>query len=401
MTEKKRSVWITSSIQLEQVCDLLPANKGRQSLVASLIRAYDLDQKCDGIIEVSPAKRRDLERFHGKQFLDALLKPREDLDRSSEEYEAFSRLLKSNEEPSFSDDDSDVDDDSDLEAYGLKFDCPVFPFMADYCKWVAGSSIAAARQLIKNVDGGENTIIINWFGGRHHCFKNRAAGFCYINDIVLAITTLRQKFKKVYYLDVDLHHGDGVESAFEFSKNVMTCSIHRHDIGFYPGTGDMSHNSAYTLNIPTKKGLSDGSMMKIIEDIVAPSIERFCPDAIVLQMGCDGLSTDEHKEWNMSIKGYGKVLRYIITKFGKCPIMVLGGGGYNHTETAKCWTYLTSIALGITEEWDIIPEHQNLDEYEQDGFQFWTQDNSSVKQRADSNDESYIKELSSGLIHVI
>lgn len=387
----QRRVWITSSGQLARVCDLLPANQERQSLVTSLIKAYGLEQWCEGIVEVSPATRLDLEKFHGKEFVDVLLRPRYDLDRRLDQFDSISLIV------SVKYDGREAEDsDTSLELYGLKYDCPVFPFMAEYCKLVAGSSIAAARQLIRSL---ENTIVINWYGGRHHCFKNRASGFCYVNDIVLAITTLRQRFKKIYYLDIDLHHGDGVESAFEFSKNVMTCSIHRHDVGFFPGTGSLSKNSAYTLNIPTKKGLSDSTMMKLIERFAGPSIEKFFPEALVLQMGCDGLSTDEHKEWNMSIKGYGKVLSYVMESFRNCPIMILGGGGYNHTETAKCWTYLTSIAVGRSEDWDqkfednTIPEHPFLDEYEKDGYRFWTQDNSVANRRVDENDEQYLQQL--------
>lgn len=387
----QRRVWITSSGQLARVCDLLPANQERQSLVTSLIKAYGLEQWCEGIVEVSPATRLDLEKFHGKEFVDVLLRPRYDLDRSLDHFDTISLIV------SVKYDGREAEDsDTSLELYGLMYDCPVFPFMAEYCKLVAGSSIAAARQLIRSL---ENTIVINWYGGRHHCFKNRASGFCYVNDIVLAITTLRQRFKKIYYLDIDLHHGDGVESAFEFSKNVMTCSIHRHDVGFFPGTGSLSKNSPYTFNIPTKKGLSDSTMMKLIERFVGPSIEKFAPEALVLQMGCDGLSTDEHKEWNMSIKGYGKVLSYVMENFRNFPIMILGGGGYNHTETAKCWTYLTSIAVGRSEDWDqkfednTIPEHLHLDEYEKDGYRFWTQDNSVANRRVDENDEQYLQQL--------
>ena len=133
----------------------------------------------------------------------------------------------------FEDAETQEEDNAELETYGLLHDCYIFPFMSEYVNLVAASSIQAATRLTKErKDNRAQNIVINWYGGRHHCKKNKAAGFCYINDIVLSINVLRRNYRRIFYLDLDLHHGDGVESAFEFSKNVMTCSIHRYDIGF-------------------------------------------------------------------------------------------------------------------------------------------------------------------------
>ena len=78
---------------------------------------------------------------------------------------------------------------------------------------------------------------INWSGGWHHAKRDSAAGFCYVNDVVLAIHRLQAAFKRVMYVDLDVHHGDGVEDAFSFTDKVMTMSIHKHEFGFFPGTG--------------------------------------------------------------------------------------------------------------------------------------------------------------------
>ena len=136
--------------------------------------------------------------------------------------------------------------------------------------------------------------------------------------------------------------------------------------------------------------------LRIVREIVLPLIKNFLPDVLVIQAGCDGLSTDEHKEWNMTIKGYGKVLSFLLNAVGTTSVMILGGGGYNHTETAKCWTYLTSIALGEEdcEEWDLIPDHKYLDAYQDCGFRFWTNENSSyTKLMKDENDQDYIEQI--------
>lgn len=441
---KSRNVWITSSDSLAQICDILPANEGRQTLVTSLIKAFELDQAANGIINIIKLKRRDLERFHGREYLDVLLRKRLNVNEGLSNFDEITDLLKSTkfkDEPEkekrkklvnsndatdelgpdddssdLSDSDtasiesissnpqsiSDGDDLAKLDKYGLSYDCPIFPFMADYSILVSSSSISTASKLIELHElygTSKQNIVINWYGGRHHCFKHKAMGFCYVNDIVLAINTLRKTFKKVFYLDFDLHHGDGVETAFEFSKNVMTCSVHRYDIGFYPGTGDLKSSSKYKINIPTKKGLNDNSMRYIIENIVVPLIMDFGADTLVIQAGCDGLSTDEHKEWNMSIKGYGSILSYILGKVN-IPTMILGGGGYNHTEVAKCWTYMTKIALDQKDEWDIIPEHEYLDSYEGEGFRFWTQDNQDIKHRKDENDEKFLLELKNYILRI-
>lgn len=450
-----RKVWITSSEPLSKIVDLLPANRGRLSLVTSLIKAYELDSKCQDIIGVIRIRRQDLESFHGKQFLFALLKKRSKVDvnlpglkriqealqirefkdtpkipaLAPEEHidivklgnelgEKYNREQESESNDSglelsdfddeitpFEDAETQEEDNTELETYGLLHDCYIFPFMSEYVNLVAASSIHSATRLTKErKDSSAQNIVVNWYGGRHHCKKNKAAGFCYINDIVLSINVLRRSYRRIFYLDLDLHHGDGVESAFEFSKNVMTCSIHRYDIGFYPGTGSLSSTQKTKVNIPVMRGLSDSNMLRIVQEIVHPLIKNFLPDALVIQAGCDGLSTDEHKEWNMTIKGYGKVLSFLLNAVGNTSVMILGGGGYNHTETAKCWTYLTGIALGeekLSEEWDLIPDHKYFDAYQDCGFRFWTNANSSsTKLMKDENDQEYIEQIKTHILDI-
>lgn len=443
----KRKVWITSSELLSEIVDLLPSNKGRLSLVTSLIKAYALDSKCEDIIGVGRVRRHDLESFHGKRFLSILLKHRPKLDANYVELEKVRKALQIkefkdipktpnlvpkdhidivklgdelgdkynrnqesdineselelseiNDEVTLVEDTKQDEDSTELENYGLMHDCYIFPFMAEYVNLVAASSIHSASRLNKvRKDSNVQNVVINWYGGRHHCKKNKAAGFCYINDIVLSINILRRNHRRIFYLDLDLHHGDGVESAFEFSKNVMTCSVHRYDVGFYPGTGSLSSTQKTKANIPVMRGLSDGNMLRIVKEIVLPLIMNFGPDVLVIQAGCDGLSTDEHKEWNMTIKGYGEVLSLLLNSIADISVMILGGGGYNHTETAKCWTYLTSIVLRgekMSDEWTSIPDHRYIDAYQDCSFQFWTSENlNPTRLMRDENDNEYIEKI--------
>lgn len=114
-------------------------------------------------------------------------------------------------------------------------DCPVFEGLYDFCRLYSTGSVLAARSLNK----GESDIAINWAGGLHHAKKNEASGFCYINDCVLGILELLKRFERVLYLDIDIHHGDGVEEAFYTTPRVLTCSLHKFG-DYFPGTGCLS-----------------------------------------------------------------------------------------------------------------------------------------------------------------
>lgn len=110
-------------------------------------------------------------------------------------------------------------------------DCPVFAGLSDHVLWISGGTLTAARQLLNN----ECDIVMHWEGGRHHAHSDEASGFCYVNDIVVGILELQIKFNKILYVDIDVHHGDGVQNAFYSTSRVFTLSFHRHEIGFFPG----------------------------------------------------------------------------------------------------------------------------------------------------------------------
>ena len=118
---------------------------------------------------------------------------------------------------------------------GASEDCPVFDGMWDYFRLYSGASLDAVR----NLTSGHSDIAINWSGGLHHAHKSSAAGFCYINDIVLSIQGLLWTNPRVLYIDIDVHHGDGVEEAFFSTDRVLTLSFHKYGDHFFPGTGAM------------------------------------------------------------------------------------------------------------------------------------------------------------------
>ncbi|KAI5645472.1 histone deacetylase domain-containing protein [Phthorimaea operculella] len=137
-------------------------------------------------------------------------------------------------------------------------------------------------------------ICINWGGGLHHAKKSEASGFCYVNDIVLGILELLKYHQRVLYIDIDVHHGDGVEEAFYTTDRVMTVSFHKYG-EYFPGTGDLRDIGAgkgkyYAVNIPLRDGMDDESYESIFVPIISKVMETFQPSAVVLQCGADSLT---------------------------------------------------------------------------------------------------------------
>lgn len=348
-------------------------------MVDTLIEAYGLHLVCN-VYDVEVAESEDLRVFHGQEYIDRLLQIRSDGEDREIEKIGEIRELEGNRKV------GKESNASDLPNYGLIYDCAPFPALADYVLHVAGASLSAADILVKAKRRGteDRQIAINWYGGRHHCLRDRAAGFCYVNDIVLAILRLRRLFRRIFYLDLDLHHGDGVENAFRHSKNVVTCSIHRHGVGFYPGTGASSLPGSY--NVPTERGFSDSNLHHVIKDLVLPLLERENPEVLVIQCGADGLASDPHKEWNLTIPGLTEAVMKVINFNENTHVLLLGGGGYNHRDTARLWCHITKTVAGVSEEYLEIPNHPELDCFFDEGFQFWTENVSRPKPgRKDEN----------------
>lgn len=123
----------------------------------------------------------------------------------------------------------------------------------------------------KRLNTGASDIAINWAGGLHHAKKSEASGFCYVNDIVLGILELLRVFPRVLYIDIDCHHGDGVEEAFYSSNRVMTCSFHKYG-AYFPGTGQLEDRGTgegfgYAVNVPLKDGLSNAAFHDVFDPV--------------------------------------------------------------------------------------------------------------------------------------
>jgi histone deacetylase 1/2 len=222
----------------------------------------------------------------------------------------------------------------ELQQFNVGEDCPVFEGLYEYCQLSAGGSIGGAIRL----NQGEADVAINWSGGLHHAKRCEASGFCYVNDIVLAILELLKKHRRVLYIDIDIHHGDGVEEAFFTTDRVMTVSFHKYG-EYFPGTGDIKdvgtkEGKNYSVNFPLKDGIDDESFMMIFDAVMA-KVRRLCPprppflflslitsvyvqvmaqyqpDAIVLQCGADSLTGDRLGSFNLSLRGHGHCVEFM------------------------------------------------------------------------------------------
>lgn len=228
----------------------------------------------------------------------------------------------------------------------LDADCPVVDGLFDLVQVAAGGSIDGARRLMS----GEADVAVNWAGGLHHAKKGEASGFCFVNDIVLAILTLLQTFERVLYIDIDVHHGDGVEEAFYSSNRVLTLSFHKYGDGFFPGSGHIRHRGhgrgvGYSMNFPLRNGIDDDAYTELaFRPVVRRVFDTFRPSAVVLQCGADSLALDKIGPFNLTIRGHGDCVRFV-RSLG-VPTLVLGGGGYNIPSVARCWSYETGVLLG-------------------------------------------------------
>jgi len=232
--------------------------------------------------------------------------------------------------------------------YGLgDAENPVFPGFYDWARLGTGGTVEAARLV---VDEGFSAAF-NLAGGYHHAHCARASGFSYLNDAVIAINSLLARGKRVVYLDLDAHHGDGVQEAYYDSDQVLVISLHQSGIYFFPGTGfehetGRGRGQGYTVNIPLLAHSDDPLYMKAFDEVVYPLIAAFDPDILGTQLGADTFRTDPLTGLEITTHSYSYILRKLQAL--KIPWVAMGGGGYDLMNTARAWTIAWGIMNGVS-----------------------------------------------------
>ena len=240
----------------------------------------------------------------------------------------------------------------DAEAFDMGLgteDCPVFNRLYDYAVLASGGTLVAAELILS----GAADVAFNPSGGFHHAGPERASGFCYINDVALACTVLAEAGKRVLYLDVDVHHGDGVAYAFYERCDVMTISLHENPRLLFPGTGfedeiGKGEGEGYCVNVPLPIGTYDEAYMKAFDAIARPLIGAFNPDVVVFQMGADALAGDPLAHLYLTNNVYADIINYLLSL--NKPILATGGGGYNIGNTVRAWALAWCVLCRVGSE---------------------------------------------------
>ncbi len=229
--------------------------------------------------------------------------------------------------------------------YGLgSGDNPIFPGLWDYALYTAGGSLAAADLLLEGV----TERVFHPGGGLHHALRGRASGFCYVNDVALAIHRMLAAEKRVLYFDVDAHHGDGVQEAFLDLSSVLTISIHQDGRTLFPGTGfvndvGVGQGEGYSVNVPLLPHMSDEEYLRVCDEIVTPLVTAFQPDLIVTELGADALVGDPLTNLELTLEGWWAILERVVS-WG-IPWMAVGGGGYDLANAMRAWSLAWAAML--------------------------------------------------------
>jgi acetoin utilization protein AcuC len=287
-----------------------PLATGRQAAVLDLIAALGWGDPARTRVPALPG-RAVLERFHASDYLDAL-----------EQAGAAARAT------------------AEMRArYNLgTMECPVFPGLWDRARATVGGSILAAELML---EGG---VAFHPTGGTHHGRPERASGFCYLNDPVFAVLRLLDAgMTRVLHIDLDAHHGDGVEAAFAADTRVHLVSV--HEDGRWPDTGRVSDTlDGRAVNVPVPREINDTEYALVLERLVFPFVRRVEPEAIVVLLGADGLAGDPLSAMRLSNGALWTACRDLIALAPAA--VVLGGGGYNPWTTARLWAGMWGLLEG-------------------------------------------------------
>ena len=294
-----------------------PLKPERLQRTWDLLHAYRaFDTPNSRVVAPRPASREELMWFHRPEYVDAV----ERLSRGSRGVSPW--------------------------AFGFgPGDNPVSHRMYEIEALKTGGGLVAAELVLS----GEVDVAFSFGGGMHHAAPARASGFCVFNDPVITIEWALRKGCRVVYIDVDAHHGDGVQNAFYDSDRVLTVSLHESGRFLFPGTGFESESGrgagqGYAVNIPLPPYTPDDLYLWAFREVAVPLVHRFEPDVVVSQLGADSHVRDPLTHLSLTVEGIAQVVAEI---GALCPRWIaLGGGGYEITVVPRAWT----AAYGVMSE---------------------------------------------------
>ncbi len=296
-----------------------PFKPGRAKQFYDLLNRYSLIYETNQkIITPQPIDEELLYLFHDRSYIDLLKKC------DSGEY--------------------------NIEMYGAGLgtdDNPVAKGMYRFALTATGATHQGAMLLLKN----ETRFVFNPVGGFHHAGRNHAEGFCYINDIAIVIEDLVRKGLRVAYIDIDVHHGNGVQNAFYDSNRVLTLSLHESGKTLYPWSGfedgiGIREGRGYNINVPLLEKTDDEVYLYAFREVVPPLIGAFKPDIVFAEIGGDVHRDDPLAHFNLTSNGFKEVIEIIRDISPK--VIATGGGGYNMFKTAALWTVAWAVMCGLT-----------------------------------------------------
>jgi acetoin utilization protein AcuC len=223
-------------------------------------------------------------------------------------------------------------------------DVPIFYGMYEAGLEICGGTLTAARLIQEN----SASKVLQLGGGLHHAMAARAAGFCIYNDVAMAIHSFREQGMRVAYVDIDVHHGDGVQAMFYDDPSVLTISLHESGRFLFPGTGSIHERGVGAglgacINIPLFPESHDSAYVNAFEAIVPDALRAFRPDVLVVEAGADTHTTDPLAHLALSTHGFMHVVARLVelsNELTEGRLLATLGGGYNFDSTIRMWTIL-------------------------------------------------------------
>ncbi len=305
-------IWFIHSNRFDEIAypAECPFRTERAGAALATVRRLGLLDEKRALIEPPPASLEELRRLHTPAYLEAL--QRAEAGR--------------------------VDESALWAGLGTP-ETPIFPGMFEYAALAAGATLFAARAVAE----GRVRAAFQPSGGFHHAHADRAAGFCYLNDVALACDELSRQGKRVLFLDLDVHHCDGVQEFFYARRDVMTISLHQSGKTLFPYTGfedDIGEGDGegFSVNVPLPPQTDDTAYLRAFEKVVWPLIGAFDPDVLIVEWGMDTLTQDPLAQLQLTNNTPAAIARRLMTL--EKPTVHTGGGGYHVENTSRGWALL-------------------------------------------------------------